>query len=231
MHALLNQIRSTFSSHANSTHSQGMAHYMRGRFAFFGIKTPERRILSKPFLHEAATLDRKTVYALIQALWEQPERECHYLAQEIYLKVANRILNRGDMPFIEFLLLTHSWWDTVDVIAPKIIPIYLDRFPEERDRKVENWSASGNIWLQRSALLFQLKLKDQVDLPYMFQTILRLSDTREFFVNKAIGWLLREHSKHSPVEISRFIDQHYLKLDKLSIREGRKHLDRVRRSP
>ena len=226
IHTLLNQIRGTFSAHANHAHSQSMARYMRGQFAFFGIKTPTRRALSQPFLHELTALNKQRVYALIKALWEQPERECHYLALDLYLKVMNKMLSQGDMPFIEHLILTHSWWDTVDVIAPKIIPVYFDQVPKERDQRVEEWSTSGNIWLQRSALLFQLKLKEQVELAYMFQTILNLSNTKEFFLNKAIGWLLREHSKHRPVEIRDFIDQHRHKLDKLSIREGMRHLNR-----
>jgi 3-methyladenine DNA glycosylase AlkD len=155
----------------------------------------------------------------------RPERELHYLAQELLGKVANKQINeKEDILFLEYLVLNNSWWDSVDFIAPKLMKIYFDKFPEERNKKVEGWIASENIWLQRSAVLLHLKQKEGVDLPFMFQTILRLNDTKEFFVDKAIGWVLREHSKKRKTEIQAFVDKHGSKLSNLSIREGSKYL-------
>jgi 3-methyladenine DNA glycosylase AlkD len=224
MKAVLDQILEVYQTNGDAEISRGMKDYMRGQFDYFGIKSPLRREISKPFIKEVSKESKENVYALIEMLWKQPQRECHYIALDLFYKVAKKMLEKKDMPFLEWMIQTNSWWDTIDGIAPKIFKIYFDKFPEERDKKVDVWIASDNIWLQRSALLFQLKQKDEVDLNFMFKTIKRLTGTNEFFINKAIGWLLREHSKKIPGEIEEFIEENKEVLSNLSIREGIKYL-------
>ena len=125
-----------------------------------------------------------------------------------------------DIVLFEWLIRQHSWWDTVDVIAPRLMGRYFLKFPNERERKVEEWLASGNKWLIRSAILFQLKYRDKVDLDFLFSIIKRACGTKEFFINKAIGWILRENSKSRPNEIKEFIEDNRDKLAPLSIKEG-----------
>jgi 3-methyladenine DNA glycosylase AlkD len=222
---MFQEIVSTYQAHANPEVAEGMEAYLRNQFKCYGIKTPLRREISKPFLKEVKSLPKKEVLSLVKRLWRSPQRELHYMAQELLVKVsAQHISNREDILFLEFLILNNSWWDTVDVVAPKLVKTYFEKFPDERDVKVEEWIKSENIWLQRTALLFQLKHKEAVDLPFMFKTILKLKDTKEFFVDKAIGWLLREYSKKRKEEIRQFIDEHGSKLSNLSIREGSKYL-------
>ena len=224
MKVVLDQILHEFQTNGDADISKGMKDYMRGQFDYYGIKSPLRREISRPFIKEVSKESKENVYELIEMLWKQPQRECHYLALDIYYKVAKKMVEKKDMPFLEWMIQTNSWWDTIDGIAPKIFRTYFDKFPEERDKKVAEWIASDNIWLQRSALLFQLKQKDEVDLNFMFKTIKKLTGSNEFFINKAIGWLLREHSKRIPREIEEFIEQNKGELSNLSIREGTKYL-------
>ena len=97
---------------------------------------------------------------------------------------------------------------------------YFKLYPEQRQIYVKNWLASGNFWLQRSAILFQLKYKDQVDTEMLSHVITSLLGSKEFFINKAIGWMLREYSKTNPSWVVNFAERH--KLEKLSQKEALK---------
>ena len=222
---VLQEIKAIFSSHADQDRRKQMSEYMRGQFDYFGLTSPIRKDLAAPFLKELPKESKAFNYELIELLWQQPQREFHYVAQELFFKIAKKHISEEDLPLIESLITRHSWWDTIDFIAPKIVKIYFDKYPEKRNQTIDNWIDSENIWLQRSALLLHLKQKEEVDFEYMFATILRLTGTKEFFINKAIGWLLREYSKKHPVLIKDFINTHYETLSNLSIREGSKYLN------
>jgi 3-methyladenine DNA glycosylase AlkD len=223
MDALFTEIYATFKREENEEVAKGMKAYMRGQFDYLGLSSPIRKALSKPIVAELSKEQKTIVYPLIKTLWNRPEREFHYLALDLYLKVAKKMMEEEDRVLLEWMICQHSWWDTIDFIAPKLVRIYFDKFPKKRDEIVDKWIKSGNVWLQRSSLLFQLKQKDEVDYPFMISTIERLTGSKEFFINKAIGWLLREHSKRIPLEIKAYIDSNQNQLSTLSVREGLKY--------
>lgn len=223
MDALFSEIYATFKREENKEVAKGMKAYMRGQFDYLGLSSPIRKTLSKPIVTELSKEPRTIVYALIKTLWNHPEREFHYLALDLYLKVAKKMMEEEDIVLLEWMICQHSWWDTIDFIAPKLVRLYFDKFPNKRDEIIDRWIKSENIWLQRSSLLFQLKQKDEVDYAFMISTIERLTGTKEFFINKAIGWLLREHSKRIPEEIKAYIVSHQDQLSPLSVREGLKY--------
>jgi 3-methyladenine DNA glycosylase AlkD len=128
----------------------------------------------------------------------------------------------GFIDFIQELITTKSWWDTVDWIS-KFVGIYFQRFPHLVKPVTERWMASGNIWLQRVCLIFQLSLKDKTDFALMCDYILRLADSKEFFIQKGAGWALRQYSKLNPVAVTGFIETHP-QLAPLTKREGLKWL-------
>jgi len=111
-----------------------------------------------------------------------------------------------------------------DLIAPSLVGYHFQEYPEERQDYINKWIHSGNIWLQRSCILFQLKYKNAVDTRLMASIILELSDHKEFFIRKAIGWMLREYSKTDPGWVVRFVQNH--ELSGLSRREALKWLER-----
>lgn len=224
MRALLVEITETFKREENPELALSMKAYMRGQFAYLGLSSPIRKSLSRPIVTEISKESKTVVYPLIKALWNKPEREFHYLALDLYFKVAKKMMDEDDIELLEWMILQHSWWDTIDFIAPKLVRLYFDKFPQKRNEIITQWIESGNSWLQRSSLLFQLKQKDEVDFPFMIQTIERLTGSKEFFINKAIGWLLREHSKRIPAEIEAYITSNKDQLAPLSVREGMKYL-------
>jgi 3-methyladenine DNA glycosylase AlkD len=228
---MIKQILEILSDAANPDLAPKFEAYLKNRYTCFGIITPTRREICKPIMTSCSDLSKKETVALARQLYKQPQRECHYLALELLEQKTKQCvrknhvekLERQDIEWMEYFVVTHSWWDTVDVVAPKIMSHYFTAFPAERAKKVNEWVNSRNTWLIRSALLFQLKYKDKTDLDLLFQTILRVCDTKEFFINKAIGWILRENAKRIPAAIYRFIEKNDQELSPLSVREGLKH--------
>ena len=119
-------------------------------------------------------------------------------------------------------ITTKSWWDTVDMLATHIIGSFYLRYPNETMAFIERWRDQDNMWLRRTTLLFQLKYKQNTDVPLLFSLIKENKSDNEFFIQKAIGWVLREYSKTNPEAVMEFIDSE--KLQGLAKREGLKWL-------
>jgi len=99
------------------------------------------------------------------------------------------------LELIEYMIILKSWWDTVDLIAPNIAAIFLDNHLSEKKSIITKWIYSDNIWLKRSAVIFQLRKKNQTDIELLLYAIEKLRNIDEFFIQKAIAWALREYSK------------------------------------
>lgn len=171
-----------------------MSDYMKGKFEFFGIKTPERREVSKKFFTEFGYPAEEEFEKTIRDLWNRPQREIHYFTLDLINKLQGKLANNY-LDLWEELILTNSWWDSVDGLASNVIGKHFKTYPEEKYPVTERWIDSGNIWLQRTSLLFQLKYKSETDLQLLERYVLKLKDSEEFFIRKAIGWILREYSK------------------------------------
>ena len=191
--------------------------YLKNKFKFYGITTPERREIQKPFLVKDHLPEKRYVDNIVMELWSRPHREFHYFAQELAFKYRRQI-EKEDIVLYEYMVINNSWWDTVDFISTKLMGDYFKKYPEQIEKYIKKWLASGNMWLQRSALLFQLKYKKDLDEELMAYTINNLLGSKEFFINKAIGWLLREHSRTNPDWVIEFTDK--TELSYLSKREA-----------
>lgn len=193
-----------FQKSANSKIAAIQKAYMRDKFEYFGIKTPQRRIIQKPFLVKEFLPQKGEATQLVKSLWLKDERDFHYVAQELIFKYSKQFEEK-DIALFEFMVTHNSWWDTVDFIATKLIGSYFKKFPENRKTYVDKWLQSNNIWLQRSALLFQLKYKEELDTKLLAYSINNLLGSKEFFINKAIGWVLRDYSRINPRWVSDFV--------------------------
>lgn len=223
----VNDVHTVFSEHANPRIARRQNAYMKNKFEFYGIQSVKRRELQQPFLVKKWLPAKAEAFQLIRDLWAAPQREMQYFALDLISRYHDQ-WEKGDATILEFLITEKSWWDTVDFLAVNSVGTYLKKFPEKRDGLVENWLASGNIWLQRSCLLFQLKYKDELDVSMMASVIGRLKGSREFFINKAIGWILREYSKTNPEWVDSYIRQS--DLHPMSRREGMKWINKTKPS-
>lgn len=112
---------------------------------------------------------------------------------------------------LEYMIINRSWWDTVDFIATHLASRYFMHFQVEIRPRTRVWMDSGNIWLQRSALLFQLSWKERTDVDLLFHYMEELSQEKEFFIEKAIGWALRQLSRTYPEQVRQFVESHALR--------------------
>lgn len=219
----IQSLRIAFQENANFEIAAQQKAYMRNQFEYFGIKSPEQKTIRRDFLKQHGLPEIDDLESLVRELWSQPEREFQYFA----MMLTDKYINKTDADFItvlEFMICTKSWWDTVDYIAAVLVGKHFKRFPEQIPAYTEKWMASGNFWLQRTALLFQLKYKKSTDLKLMFDLIKRLAHMDEFFIRKAIGWVLREYSKTDPETIIKFVEHNELK--PLSKKEALKVIER-----
>ena len=215
----MTDIFETFYAAADAEKAGPMAAYMKNRFPFLGIQKPAREKLSRDFL-KAKKQEPAIDWDFVAACYDKAEREFHYLAVA-YLWTVKALLAPADLPRLEQLILTHSWWDSVDSIDVLVGEI-CRRYPEEKRNTVKKWSESANIWLKRVAIDFQLRYKEDTDTALLSEVILANAGTGEFFVDKAIGWSLREYSKTNPDWVRSFVAKN--KLSSLSRREASKYL-------
>lgn len=204
---------------ANADDARAMKAYMRGRFEFLGVKTPARRKAAKAFFkkHGGADID----WRFVRQAWEHPFREMQYAALD-YLETRKNLLRPGDSPQLKKLAQSKSWWDTIDFLD-RLAGGIIAGFPETRP-VILQWSRDEDIWLRRLAIDHQLLRKDQTDQHLLEQILVNNLNQTEFFINKAIGWALRDYSKTNPEWVKNFIRQHHGKMAPLSIREASKYL-------
>lgn len=219
-HLYLLPLQEAFLFHADEENARGASAYMKHQSVFFGLKAPVRRLILKEFLATFGLPATGELHGIVQSAWEQPEREFQYSAMELAFKCRKKF-GAEHIDLFEFMITHKSWWDTIDYIAPNLVGEWFRNFPDDRDRVITNWMQSGNIWLQRSCLLFQLKYKNDTDRQLLFQLAGQLAGEKEFFIRKAIGWALREYAKVNPEQVKSFVAN--TNLSGLSRREAMKH--------
>ncbi|MGB4973427.1 MAG: DNA alkylation repair protein [Cyclobacteriaceae bacterium] len=200
-------LQTEFQRHANPKRAEQQKAYMKNNAEFYGITAPERKEIQKPFLLKQHLPPKKDLEKLVKKLWSKPQREYQMFGQELVNKYSKQ-LEKEDMALLEYMVTHKSWWDTVDYIAANTMGTYFKLYPELRKKYVKKWLASDHMWLQRSALLFQLKYKDQLNNELLAYAIKQLLGSKEFFINKAIGWILRQYSRTNPKWVKSFVRDH-----------------------
>ena len=224
MSEFVDSLEVEFRSAANEAIMIQQKAYMKGQFEYFGIKSPLRNELSKPFLHKDYLPPKEELHNLTRELWEKPQRDFQYFAQTLCQKYVKG-LEENDLELFEYMIVTKSWWDTIDFIASNLVGPLFIKFPHLRNKTIKKWMATENMWLQRTCLLFQLKYKDEVDKDLLAKLILELTGGKEFFINKAIGWSLRSYSRVDPDWVMEFVNSN--ELSNLSKREALKLIHRT----
>ena len=196
-----------------------MKAYMKNKFEFLGVKTPVRRKLAKAFFKQQT--DSVIDWVFINESWDNPYRELQYAALD-YLEIRKKLLTPSDLPRLKKLAQTKSWWDTIDFLD-RLVGSIIARFPETKGI-ILVWSRDEDIWLRRLATDHQLLRKEETDTELLEKILVNNLGQTEFFINKAIGWALRDDSKTNPDWVRDFIERHQAEMAALSIREGSKYL-------
>ncbi|MBU3742540.1 MAG: DNA alkylation repair protein [Candidatus Kapabacteria bacterium] len=221
--AFVGELHRTFASHADAKRAQAMSAYMRDQFAFYGIDAPTRQILQREIRQRLGL--PSDVLGLAHALWQRDEREMQYAACAILTQpVVQRALLVDDVPSVVDLITAKSWWDTVDVLAPNVIGSILRPLPDQLVQMASAWIESDNIWLQRTAIIMQLRYRAATNVDVLFDCILRRAASTEFFVRKGAGWALRQYAYTAPDAVRAFVEEHRNVLSGLTVREALKRI-------
>lgn len=205
---------------ADGERAAQMAAYMRDQFRYLGVQTPARRKISRPFLN-AAKKERLLDWDFVDACWQAEEREFQYVAAD-YLRKVRRLLTVADLPRVRGLAVTKPWWDTVDSLDATVGSVVAQS--SEGRELILKWARDENMWVRRLAIDHQLQRKESTDVELLSSIIEANLGSGEFFIDKAVGWALRDYSKTDPEWVRAFIAEHRQGMAALAIREASKYL-------
>ena len=222
MHPYVASLKTLFEQNADAAQAAPMKKYMRDQFEYLGIKTPKNVALQKEFFEEHGFPQLSELELVLRDLWSLPQREFQYVAVGL-LGRFNQQIPAKFIKTIEYMIVTKSWWDTVDSISGGTLGVHFRRFPDVREKYLVKWRASDNFWLRRATLLFQLNYKKETNFDLLCEIISENLGSKEFFINKAIGWSLRQYARVDPKAVTKFVKS--TALHPLSRREAMKHLE------
>lgn len=220
---MIPEIISAFEKRSNPEFADKMATYMRHKFEYFGLKADERKTIQKEFFSKMNNqYDHEERWDVVRELWEKPQRELLYFAMDWAKSFKRKTFKKEDIVEIHFLLTNGSWWDSVDILASNLLGDYNLQFPENQSIWLDDWRESENFWLRRSCIIHQLKYKNKVDFELLKSLIKENLHDKEFFIQKAIGWSLRQYGKFQPELVKAFVEEE--KIEGLAKREALKLL-------
>ena len=214
------EIKKLFEEQSDEENAISMSKYMRNLFKFYGIPTPKRKAIYKDLLKEEKK-SKKIDWDFLDKCYEDEHREFQYLVSD-YLIAMNAFLTYEDIPKIKKYIKSKQWWDTIDFLDRVIGEIGL------RDNRVDDlmldWSKDDDFWIRRIAIDHQLCRKEKTNTELLEKIIDNNFGSDEFFINKAIGWALRDYSKTNPLWVKEFLNKYQDKMDNLSIKEASKYI-------
>ncbi|MBC1416083.1 DNA alkylation repair protein [Listeria innocua] len=212
-------IQTLFRANRSVADSRPMEAYMKNQFLFLGIRATERKKLVADFLKEnGMPVD---LLGLVVELFAEEEREFQYAAIDLLSRYGKKQASEA-IEIYEQLVTTKSWWDTVDGLAGTVVSNHFKLYPDLIPIYNEAWINGDNIWLARTAILFQLKYKEETNAELLFANCEKWLGSKEFFIQKAIGWALRQYAKIDSEAVRVFVNSHTLA--PLSRREALKHI-------
>jgi 3-methyladenine DNA glycosylase AlkD len=216
---LIGIVEQHYQANRNPQKASEMSAYMRGLFPYLGIQRPQRDELNKAiFLLAKEGIDRTLLEETALSLFQKPEREYHYFALDLLLKHIN-LLNSSSLAIIEQIAQQHTWWDSIDFIATKIVSRLIEKYPVLWER-IDELSVHENLWLRRMAIICQIPFKKKTDEKRLFQYCLANATDKDFFIRKAIGWALRQYSKTNPMAVKEFVGKYESTLSNLTQKEA-----------
>ena len=206
VHSYLVKLKKYYEAAANVENAFHMRAYMKDNFVFYGIRSDVRKEIFQKFIQSEGLPELEDLEQIVKDAWNLPQREYQYFAMELARRF-NKKFEIDHLKMIEYMVTHKSWWDTVDHVASNLAGPYFSMYPDMIEDTIERWSSSKNMWLNRTAILFQLKYKENTDLELLFDVINKFKHSKEFFIQKAIGWSLREYSKTDPNPVKAFVKE------------------------
>ncbi len=201
----LEKIKTLLYANADALAATPMQAYMKDKFGFLGINAPRRKELMKAFFAENGLPSYDEMPNLVRELFAEPHREFHYFAIEIVFRLKKQ-WQADLLPLLEWMIVTNSWWDSVDGISSQLVSPFFEKFPQFIPAKTDEWNGSANFWLVRVSIIYQLSYGKKTDTDLLFAYILPHCGSKEFFVQKAMGWALRQYSRTDAYAVKSFVE-------------------------
>jgi 3-methyladenine DNA glycosylase AlkD len=211
----------------NAERAAGARAYMRNRFLYIGISTPERRAAVGELIRGFKPATAEELRAAAEGLWAMREREYQYVAADLLIKY-QAALSLDDLPWLLELAQKKSWWDTVDCLV-KVVGKVVRRSGVKGVRAMERAVRHKDFWVRRIAMLHQLGWRDACDTERLFAFAELLAAEKEFFIRKAIGWALRDYAWHDWRAVEKFFRTSEAPFSGLTVREAGKNFAKLRR--
>ncbi len=222
MHPYTLSLQTLFEKNADPAKAVPMKKYMRDQYEYLGIKSPQVTGLLRGHIKEYGLPPLDKVDTILRELWSLPQREFQYAAMNLMERFEKKV-DEDFITTIEYLIITKSWWDTVDLLAGHAVGSQFKRFPKGKEKYLKKWRKSDNFWLRRTTLLFQLGYKKETDFDLLCELVKENLGSDEFFINKAIGWALRQYAHINPAPVKKFVKA-TKELSPLSRREALKNI-------
>jgi 3-methyladenine DNA glycosylase AlkD len=198
--------------------------YLKSDLEFAGVSVPVMRAAVASWCKERAGLRRDRLTAMARALWASPLYECRQSAV-LVLERNVRLLTLDDVPLIERMLRTARTWALIDGLATNVAGDLAERF-DEMGPTLDRWASDPDFWVRRSALLALLKplRRGEGDFDRFARYADAMLDEKEFFIRKAIGWVLREVAKRRPELVASWLAPRVHRASGVTVREAVKPL-------
>jgi 3-methyladenine DNA glycosylase AlkD len=223
------EIASSLRAVGNQERATQEKRYLKSELVHLGTNVPTVRRVVKRFAAGHPDLTREELLELVEALWAEPVHERRLAAVEL-LHLYGPLLEPADVSLLERLIRESKTWALVDGLAVNIAGRLVERFPE-LGTALDRWAHDEDFWLRRSALLAHLVplRSGEGDFMRFGRYADAMLDEREFFVRKAIGWVLRETGKNRPELVYAWLRPRAERAAGLTIREAVKYLPRSER--
>lgn len=224
MEQVADEIERRLRAVGTETRAIGEKAYLKSDLDFVGATVWQTRAIVKEVLAELAVNDHDAVVGLAEALWATPIHE-RRAAACIVLDLRWRVLSADDLPMLERLLRDSRTWALVDEIAGDVVSRLLVADPDRVEPVLDRWAADDDFWIRRSALLAHLRrIRAGGELGRFATHADAMLDEREFFIRKAIGWVLREAGKRRPEEVAAWLAPRTHRASGVTMREAVKYL-------
>lgn len=220
-HPFVIKTEKLFLNHADKETAAGMKAYMRDQFEFLGIKKTPRADLLKLILEEYKNFTAAEWPQIVRQLWQSGYREFQYISMELCRR-RHKEFTAEHLTLFEHMITDKSWWDTVDFVAANLVGDLFRKDASLMRESIDRWIKSDNLWLHRSAIIFQLKYGKNTDARLLFDLCSRFAVEKDFFIRKAIGWALRQYSKSNPAAVRKYLEKQ--PLSSLSVKEASKYI-------
>ena len=221
---LIARLEARLRAAASPERAAGEKAYLKSELEFFGVSLGHLRAAVKEVVAEHEDIEHGDLIQLVEALWSEPVFERRMASVIVLDRFADR-LAVADLPLIERLVRDSLTWALVDGLAGDVLGSLVSADPDGVTPVLDRWATDDDFWIRRASLLAELRpIRRGATLERFLRRADSMLDEREFFVRKAIGWVLREASKKRPEEVAAWIAPRTHRASGVTMREAVKYL-------